>query len=247
MYETRQQRIEFEKQRLLRDSIPRIYVSVILALTALAGFLSSFCLLQFGIRAMWVRYPIATMIAYGVFLLLLAIWLWLQHRDLHIGDSVLDFISHPDGRAESLHFGGGGDFSGGGAGGTSVNSDTSVSSGFSTGGSGHSFGFDLDLEEAWLIVLAIVALLAGVLACLYIVYIAPALLAEILVDGALVAGLYKRIKPNEERHWLRGAVRQTCVPALLVGVFLAIAGFALQKVVPAAITIGDVFNRLVGA
>ncbi len=144
---------------------------------------------------MWLRYPIAISIAYCVFLLLLALWLWLQRRSLDIDPSVLDFIpSGPTGHGESFQFGGGGDFGGGGAGGSWEASASSSSSGVSSGGSAsHAGGLDLELEEGWLIVVAIVALLGGLIASFYIIYIAPALLAEILVDGALVAGLYRRV------------------------------------------------------
>jgi hypothetical protein len=88
-------------------------------------------------------------------------------------------------------------------------------------------------------------LIGGLIASLYIVYIAPALLAEILVDGALVAGLYRRVKRLEQRHWLRAAVRQTLLPAVLVALFFTVAGYALQKAVPGAHTIGEVWHQLV--
>ena len=219
---------------------------MILSLTALAGFLTSFSLLHSGVYGMWLRYPIAILVAYCVFLLLLALWLWLQRRGLDIDPSVLDFIpSGPSGPEESVQFGGGGDFSGGGAGGTWGESVSPASSGVSSGGSASAtVGFDLDLEEGWLIVIAIAALVGGLIASFYIIYIAPALLAEILVDGALVAGLYRRVKRIEQRHWLRAAVRRTLVPALLVSLFFTIAGYALQKAIPEAHTMGDVWNHV---
>jgi hypothetical protein len=43
-------------------------------------------------------------------------------------------------------------------------------------------------------VVAIIALLGGLIASLYIIHIAPALMVEILVDGVLVVGLYKRVR-----------------------------------------------------
>ena len=247
MYQARERRIEIIKRRLLRKSMPRFQVSLILLITGITGFITSFSLLHVGILWMWLRYPIAILIAYCVFLLLLRLWLWLQRRSLDIDfdPSALDFIpSKAHSHAESFQFGGGGDFDGGGAGGSwgeSVSSPASVSSG-SSGSS--SFGFDLDLEEGWLIVLAIVALIGGLIASFYIIYIAPVLLAEILVDGALVAGLYKRVKPLEQRHWLRAAVRRTLLPAILVVIFFTIAGYALQKAVPEAHTMGEVWNHI---
>jgi hypothetical protein len=220
---------------------------LILSLTALAGFLTSFFLLHLGVTWMWLRYPLAILIAYGVFLVLLAVWLWLQRRSLDIDPSVLDFIpSGPSGHGESFQFGGGGDFSGGGAGGSWGESASSLSSGVPSGGSSsHGVGLDLDLEEGWLIVIAIVALVGGLIASFYIIYIAPALLAEIFVDGALVAGLYRRVKRIEQRHWLRAAVRRTLLPALLVALFFTVAGYALQKAIPEAHTMGEIWNHVI--
>lgn len=195
---------------------------------------------------MWLRYPIAILIAYCVFLLLLALWLWLQRRGLDTDPSALDFMPNgPSGHEESFQFGGGGNFGGGGAGGGWGESVSSSSSEVSSGGSdSHTVGFfDLDLEEGWLIVIAIVALLGGLIATFYIIYIAPVLLAEILVDGALVAGLYRRVKRIEQRHWLRAAVRRTLLPALLVALFFTVAGYALQKAIPEAHTMGEAWNH----
>lgn len=195
---------------------------------------------------MWLRYPMAVLIAYCFFLLLLALWLWLQRHSLDVDPSLLDFIpSEPSGHEESFQFGGGGDLGGGGAGGSWGESVSSSSSGVSSGDSAsHTAGVDLDLEEGWLIVIAIVALVGGLIASFYIIYIAPALLAEILVDGALVAGLYRRVKRIEQRHWLRAAVRRTLLPALIVALFLTVAGYALQQAFPEAHTMGEVWNHV---
>ena len=181
-------------------------------------------------------------IAYCVFLLLLALWLWLQRRNLDIDPPDLDFIpSGSPGPEEVSEFGGGGDFAGGGTGGSWGESGSISSSGGSSDASASGF-IDLDLEEGWLVVIAIVALVGGFIASFYIIYIAPSLLAEILVDGALVAGLYKRVKHIEQRHWLRAAVRRTLLPALLVALCFTVAGYALQKAVPEANTLGEVWN-----
>jgi len=253
MYKARERRIEIISQRLLRKRLPRIQVSLILSLTALAGFLTSFTLLQFGVKAMWLRYPVATLVAYCVFLLLLGLWLRLQRHGADsdpLSDPVLDpgvdFIplgSHD--HAGSVQFGGG-DAGGAGAGGSWGESVPSSSPISSPDSASPDVGFDLDLEGAWLIVIAIVALVGGVIATFYIIYIAPALLAEILIDGALVAGLYRRVKHIEQRHWLRAAVRRTVLPAILVALVLTVAGYALQKAVPEAHTMGEVLTHLLG-
>lgn len=46
--------------------------------TGMAGFLLSFLLLRAGLSAMWLRYPLAVGLAYGVFLALLRVWLSYQ-------------------------------------------------------------------------------------------------------------------------------------------------------------------------
>jgi hypothetical protein len=154
-------------------------------------------------------------------------------------------------------FGGGGDFAGGGAGGSwgdaasvSAGQDLSVGSG-SGGGSGLLDSLDFDLgggDDGCGALLAVIALIAavigGLVASLYVVYAAPALLAEILVDGLLVAGLYKQLKGVEQRHWLRAAVSKTLLPMLLVLLFFTLAGYAMQRAVPEAHSIGGFWQGL---
>lgn len=246
MHKARERRIEIIKQRLLRKGTPRLQVSLIVSLSALAGFLTSFSLLHLGITLMWVRYPLAVAVAYCTFLLLLALWLWLQRPTLDMDSSVLDLIpSESTGPGESFQFAGRGYSGGGGAGGSWAESVPSSSSVVPQGDSAsHAGGLNLDLEEGWLIVVAVIVLIGALIASFYIIYIAPALLAELLVDGVLVAGLYRRVKGIERRHWLRAAVRQTLLPALLVALFLTVAGYTLQRAVPEAHTIGEIWNHL---
>lgn len=247
MEQDRKRRVEIVKRRLLETSTPRIQVALILSLTGLAGFLTSFSLLHLGVPWMWLRYPIAIMIAYCVFLLLLALWLWWQQsgHDVGFDSSLLEFVpSEPFNHGESLQSGGAGDFGGGGAGGSWGEGASSSTTAATDSRASSGIGFDLDLEEGWFIVIAIIALIGGLIASLYVIYIAPVLLAEILVDGALVAGLYKRVKHIESRHWLRAAVRQTLLPAMLAAVFFTIAGYALQKAVPEAHSLGEVWRHV---
>ena len=248
MYQVRERKVEIIKRRLLRRSRPRFHITLILLSTGLAGFFASFTLLHSGVPSMGLRYPLAILFAYGVFLLLLWLWLWLQRRGrrVDVDPSILDFISGPARHSEAFEFGSGGDFGGGGAGGSwgqSVSSSAQVSGGGSTS---EGIEFALDLEDVGLIVVAAVAVVGGLIASFYIIYIAPTLLTEILVDGALVAGLYRRVKRIEQKNWLRTAVRRTLLPAILVAIFFTVAGFALQKAVPEAHTMGDVWTYVRG-
>ena len=246
MSRARVYRIEIIERLLLRKRWPRFQVSLMLAGTALAGFLTSFSLLHAGIVWMWLRYSVAILVAYCVFLLLLRLWLWLQRHSIN-GDVDLPDLefshSAASGQGAELHFGGGGDFGGGGAGGSWAEGAASSSS---SGGRSFadSISIDLDLQEGWLVVLAIAAVIGGLIASFYIIYIAPGLLAEVLVDGALVAGLYKRVKHIEQGNWLRAAVRRTVVPAILAALFFTLAGYALQRAAPHARSIGEVWSSL---
>lgn len=253
----RERKIESLKRRLQRKSYPRLHASLILLLTGLAGFLVSFVLLRLGVAAMWLRYPVAILFAYGVFLILLRVWLSLSRpRDwdvLDMVDTTLEVVSDSN-EAGGSDFGGSADFGGGGAGGswgegvsTITSTESSVSTLTSTKSSGSTgFSFDLDLEDAWLIVIAVVALIGGLIATFYVVYIAPVLLAEILLDGVLMAGLYKRVKSIEHRHWLRGALRRTALPAIIIAAFFTIGAYAMQTAVPEARSIGEVWKHLTG-
>lgn len=249
MAHPRDRRIDTIKRRLVQNGMPRLQMSLIILFTGLAGFFTSFSLLQLGLTTMWVRYPLAILIAYCVFLLLLRLWLWLQRRSIgpNVDVPVPDFdFSTASSADETLQFGGGGGFGGGGAGGTWGTGISPLSSASASDVVKDGVSFDLNLEEGWLVVLAVIALVGGLVASLYIVYIAPVLLAEILVDGALVAGLYKRVQPIEQRHWLRTAIRRTILPAMLVATFFGVAGYAMQGVVPMANSIGEVWAHLVG-
>ena len=251
MRQKRERTIEVIKQRLLRRSAPRFLVSLILLLTGFAGFIVSFSLLHLGVSWMWLRYPVAILVAYCVFLLLLRLWLFFQRPrklnvDVDLGLDIADaVISEAPGQVSGFEFGGGGDFDGGGAGaswGESISSSSSSAASNSSSSGG--IGFDLDLDEGWLIIIAIIALLGAFIAVLYVVYVAPALLAEILVDGVLVGGLYKQLKGVEQRYWLRAAVRRTLLPALLTAIFFSVAGYAMQNAAPRARSIGEVWEQM---
>ncbi|HEV2914570.1 MAG TPA: hypothetical protein VGX92_14925 [Pyrinomonadaceae bacterium] len=255
----RERTIEKVKRRLMRKSLPRVQVSLILLLTGLAGFLASFSLLRLGLGWMWLRYPIAILFAYCVFLLLLRLWLSLQRSQHELPNPELDlsavevnYSPLPSYNPDFKFSGGGGDAGGGGAGGSwggsslqAASPSSSASSGGGGGGGSFLDNIDLDLEGGWLLIVALVAIIGGLLAAFYVIYAAPALLAEILVDGVLLTGLYKQMKRIEQRHWLRSAVRRTLLPALLATIFFSIAGYALQRAVPEAHSIGEVWKHVV--
>ena len=256
---SREELIAKAKERLLRHGLPRLQMSLILALTGASGFLSSFALLQFGVDAMAVRYPIAVLVAYAVFLLLLRIWLNFQ-RDGWEGEG-LDLLDVPTSAGgsggEGGFSGGGGRFGGGGASSSfeapspapavrmPVKASSGGGGGSSKGGGGFSFSLDLD-DSGFLVVLAILAIAVAALgAAAYLIWSAPILLAEVLVDGLIMTGLYRRLKRTDDPdHWVLGAVRRTWIPALVVVILFSFAGWLLQRAVPEARSIGGAWKAV---
>lgn len=253
-----------------RLSMPRLQISAILALTALSAFIVSAVLLRLGVTEMALRYPVAVIAGYVVFLLLLRVWIYLNTEETlgtadldGSGDLTLAALDAIDdigvGGSSGGTFGGGGDFAGAGAGGdwgdakavvpvpvgfSSGGGSSSLSSGSGSGGGLGSFDFDLD--EGLALLLVAVVLIIAFSAIIYVVWIAPILFAELLVDAAVVGSLYKPVKNIERSHWLLTALKKTGIPALVVLILFAIAGFIMQAAVPEAVTIGEFFNAVLG-
>jgi hypothetical protein len=231
---SREELVEKTRDRFLRHRFPRLQMSGLLALTGAVGFLSSFVLLKLGVESMVLRYPVAVALAYGAFLLLLRVWLHAQPTEwLEAGDvvdlsvealDVASFASEGHGFVTS-----GASFEGGG------------------GDGGFDFGFDGDLEgAAGLLVLLAVLLVAAVTvgAVIWVLWIAPALLTEVLVDGLIMTALYRRLRQPQPTYWLTAAVRRTCAPALIVALLLSGAGGILHTAVPDAHSLGAAWKAV---
>lgn len=224
----------------------------------ISGLLTSFVALHLGITRMAVRYPLAVAVAYAVFLGYLWIWLRMHglrirsdaHNALDISPSDLDVVSLPfrsDSTAAFGGFGKGGGFSGSGGGSEWGNAGASnapiraaaiAHTGEKSGGGG---GIDFG-DGAWVLLVAGIAAALVVGAAIYVIYIAPVLFAEILLDTALAAGLYHRLRGVDARSWWRSAVRRTILPAVASAVIVAIAGAVMQSVYPEASSIGKVWQ-----
>jgi hypothetical protein len=101
------------------------------------------------------------------------------------------------------------------------------------------------LHTSSLVVALLLALVAAALlfAVLYIVYLAPALFAELLVDGALSASLYRRLRGLQTRHWLESAVRRTLLPFGITALVLSAVGYGFQSYAPEADSLGEVLQH----
>lgn len=213
---------------LRKRGSPRLHMLLIVSATGALGFLSSFLMLKAGVSTMALRYPLAVGLSYLAFLALLRLWLGLHMTaapadaggdGYGLADAVLDMPS-----IGPVDIGGG--FSG------------DVSPGDAIGA--------LDLDELFFVVVAVAAIGAGLLVCLYLVWAGPTLLAEVLVDGIVMSRIYRRMKIAGETYWMSGVLRRTWLPAISVAIFLAVAGFAMQKIAPDAKSIGPVAAHVIG-
>jgi len=224
------------------------------------GLLTSFVALHLGLSRMAVRYPLAVAVAYLVFLGYL--WIWLRthglrirsearNRALDISPLDLDVVQFPfrlDSGAAFEGFGQGGGFSGGGGGADWGNAAAEVpthAAAVAQVGKKAGSGADVDLDVgdgAWVLLVAGVAAALVVGAAIYVVYIAPVLFAEILLDAALAGGLYHRLRAVDGRSWWRSAIRRTIIPAAASALVVSVAGGIMQSVYPYASSIGMVWR-----
>lgn len=239
--------IERMRARLEHQHYPRVQMSWIVTLTGLAGLAASFGMLQAGLTAMGLRYFCAMGVAYAAFFLML--WLWLRTR----GDVPDPYIGGGDGAALPDFRGAGGTFDGGGASGDyevmsgaadlADGASSAAGVGDVAGGVGEAAGAAGDAAVP-LAVLAVLALAAGIVfSSFFVIYSAPVLFAELLVDGVLAAGLYRGLREVDQRHWMESALRRTFVPFLLTTLFVTSVGWGMGRYAPEAHSIGEVLQH----
>lgn len=234
------------KTALERRVSPRLEMAVISLCTGASGFLVSFGLLRGGLERMWLRYLVALIAAYLVFFCLLRLWLHLRGRRIgaqdapDLTDVVLDLpVPSPAGFS-----GGGGQFGGGGA---SATFDGPRIVPLVVAEPQGSTAPDLDIfdaDEAVIPLPLVAALASALLASVWVVYLAPTMLAELLVDSALVGGLYHRIRRDSPRSWVATALRRTALPFAATCVLFVLAGWFVQSKLPEAKSIGDAVRYL---
>ena len=243
-------------RKLEWDGFPRLQMLLLVLLTGAAGMVASYLLLRSGVDSMPVRYPVSVGCAYLVFLTLL--WLWLRTKASDYIDAPVDLplpsrgAGHGAGDGDGFA-GGGGQFGGGGASGKFDFSEPLPSPslpGMNLKGdtAGEAVGDALGGADEGAVPLVIALLMALVtaavlFAALYIVYMAPALFAELLVDGVLSASLYRRLRGLETRHWLESAVRRTVLPFAVTALALGGVGYAFQSYAPEADSLGEVLQH----
>lgn len=114
--------------------------------------------------------------------------------------------------------------------------------GSATSGDG-GWWFDADADAIWVLG-AVAALGAAGLVVSYVLCIAPALLAEVLVDAIIVGTVSNQMGLLERRDWTATVIRRTWVPAAAIVLTLMLGGWALQQVAPEARSIGPAVRTL---
>lgn len=239
---TRDSEVNRVRNALLRESFPRVQMFILVSFTGASGFLASFLMLRLGgIEGMALRYVLAMGVAYLAFLGLL--WIWLRWRADDFLDPVADAVDLAGNLPDLSHLdfsgavrGGGGSFDGGGA---SANFDIA-------GGAGDSvsdkLGVIAEAEEAAIPIAVIVLIGAIVLSSLFVIYSAPLLFAEIIVDGVLSASLYRRLRGMQHNHWIHAALKRTFWPFVLTTLLVGVCGVAMEMLAPGAQSVGEVLR-----
>jgi len=213
--------------RFLRQrSYPRLLFFTILVLTGIVGIASSLLMLRIGIGRMWVRYPIAALIAYLAFLYLVKLW---RDRQLCRPD-VIDEIQRMNNEREiadaSLTQ-------------PSIQVHDKKDSWWNL--------FDLlwipDDDSASFILLALSAVICVAIFLIGMVLsVAPTLFSEVLLDGALITGIWHRFKKLGIDDPFGAAFRVTRIPAFVAILILVVFGYLLEVAMPSAHSLGDVIR-----
>lgn len=227
----------------------RFHMVLIIAACISVAVLTTRLMLNAGVTVMWVRYALALLFAYGTFFIGVWVWLHLSAYGRHLradwgrrnnyDGSGLDIIPNINisggGATSPIELplqGGGGTFDGGGAGGAWDVPDTSVSldmpgSDLVDGVGDVAGGVD---DGGCLIVIAgmllAVALFAVFGATFYVIYQAPAILAEVIFEVLLGSPLARGARALDSANWPAVLLKKTWKPfGLMAAAAMAFAIF----------------------
>ncbi len=214
---------------------PRTMLSLILIATGGAGFIASFIMLRCGVVHMAVRYPLAVLGAWGIFLALVRAWAAREadhfREDEHLGDvAQTDDLSRGSSRMD----------------GPLAERKCKRDRGGWLDWLDLGELFSGELEGLLFGLLAIVALAvcAGAVGTLAgLIGEAEVLIAELFLDAVLLSAFSKRLSRLKPQWWVAGVLRQTMWPVLLTACTLMFAGVIMEKIVPDAKSIGGVWRH----
>jgi len=219
--------VERAHRYLEKAGRPRLVMLAVLAVTLAAGFLASVAMVHLGVDRMYVRYPLAVVVAYATFLGLP--WGWLQRQTA---------VQTPSENPEWLWVPGVAAIGASALGNDLVGKDerrpkepTDLSGLANFGDIGEGLGA--------LLILVLIAGVCTLIVSVYLVATSPLLLAELLVDGALLGAMSRAVSHEPAPHWSRAVVRRTWIAALVTAIVFGLVGFGIERVVPGARTLGE--------
>jgi hypothetical protein len=240
----------------------RLHMTLILMATSMAGVLASKGMLMAGLHNVALRYPVTVLCAYLVFFAAIKMWLWLM-TDTPVssgndtGSSVLNNFDIPlplGTGGEPVFSGAGGAFDGGGASADFGDTLGNMASGASDalGGVGDTVGDVVGgaVDDEGGLVLAIVLGLLAVLlfsvlgAGVFLIWEAPAILAEAAFNAVLAASLVRSTKRINEPDWLGSVFKATWKPFAVVLALAVASGWAMHHYLPKANRMMDVIHMI---
>lgn len=249
----------------------RFHMFLIVAASISIAVLTTRLMLTAGVTVMWERYAAALVLAYGTFFAGVWVWLHLSQYGRHLrADWGRRNNWTPDGNVDVLpNFnvgggtaspvgvpfeGGGGSFDGGGAAGNwDIPADTSVSVVMPGGGLLDGTGSlgdigDVGDGEGCLFVIAgiliAIALTAVFGATAYVIYQAPAILAEVIFEVLLGSPLARGAKALDSANWAAALLKKTWKPFALMASAAMVFAIYASATFPQAATAGQVFDLM---
>ena len=254
--------------KLQQDYATRFHMFLIVATSIAIALLITRGLLELGFTEMWVRYALALVFAYITFFFGVWVWLHLSEYGRHLlagwgrrrdwnGDTGVDVLGNinvsPSSATPEVPVGGGGSFDGGGASGSWDVPDGSLSVGSTDSGlldgAGDAAGALGGADEGGCLLVIAGALLAVVLlvvfgATAYVVYQAPAILAEVVFEVLLGSPLARGARALDSADWSTVLFRKTWKAfALMAAAAMAFALFC-NFAFPQATSAGEVLKLI---
>ena len=236
-------------------------MTAMLIATLLAGVAATRILAAAGLQIFAIRYAVAVVVAYAVFVGSVRLWLLYiafcaaaakRRQTSNSGDDWFDCLNFSGSGSSSLSGGsssslteGGGRFGGGGASGSwgaPQSASRSVMPAFfsssSTKSSSSSKG-DGDFGELMLVVLIIAVVVAVIAVFFWMIYAAPAILSEAAFNAVLAGALAKHAQRATRGSWVGSVIHATWMPFALILVLAVVLGWFAQKYCPAATRLSE--------
>jgi uncharacterized membrane protein YgcG len=259
------------KNMITKKFSVRFHMFIILTAVITFGLVLSRVCLWLGLSNMIIRYALVITVSYAFFFLAIRLWLnyvlpSMKHRENISGSSSIDGdlissinIPSPSGSAEEIPSGGGGMYTGAGAGGnwgsgitanagnteTQVQGIISASSSASDSSDGLFSIGDIDADSAGaLVILLVVVIIAAVLGgAVYLIYQAPAILSEAAFNALLSGSMIRASKKMRTEDWTGSVFKATWIPFTIIAVITIAAAVILVKVFPGETNLGDIVRH----